>query len=299
MSSPTFSVIIPDTDSLHIGRILRRLHEQTIDGAAFEVLVVGSDRPGLVIPDERTRFIPTAPPDCASDKRNLGMRQARGRVYLFLDDDCLPATDWLEQHAARQQSGEVVVGGAVTFGRQNNWQLADNVSAFHDLLPFTAPGPRDYLAAANLSVARAAVERGGLMEPRKNRAEDLEWTVRLRDCGYRLYFEPRALVFHDPARCDWPAVRRHWTDDAPDTLRIRLRYAESLKTPPLTGWRPVYLWAGWAVAAWATLRTFRHPSTWLRYGHTLPLVYLTKLAWCWGAFKSWPLETNVVWPSLV
>jgi glycosyltransferase involved in cell wall biosynthesis len=282
------SVIIPNTNSLLMAKILQAFRRQTVDLSAVEVLVVGTDEPGLVVEDELVRFIPTGPSACASDKRNIGMREARGDILLFLDDDCLPAPDWIERHLDRHRQGEQVVGGAVTFGSRNYLQLADNVSAFHDLLPFTPEGLRPYLSTVNLSVDRAVTTKAGAMEAHKNRAEDLEWTVRFRALGYRLYFEPRAVVFHDPPRYTWSAVWRHWTGDAHDTLRVRVRYSALLQTPRLARYRPVFLWGAPVVAAWATARTFGHAEILRRYWHTLPLVYLTKLAWCWGAFRNFP-----------
>ncbi len=287
----SLSVIIPNTNSLLMREILQAFRRQTIDLSTVEILVVGVDEPGLVVEDELVRFIPTGTSAThASDKRNLGMREARGDVFLFLDDDCLPSPDWIERHLERHRQGEQVVGGAVTFGSRNCLQLADNVSAFHDMLPFMPRGSRSYLSTVNLSVNRAVVAKAGEMEKRKNRAEDLDWTVRFRALGYRLYFEPRAVIFHDPPRTTWPTVWRHWTDDAPDTLRVRLRHAHLLQTPRLARHRSIFLWGAPVVAAWATARSFNHLKILWRYGYTLPLVYLTKLGWCWGAFKNFPAQ---------
>jgi glycosyltransferase involved in cell wall biosynthesis len=289
-SQQTLTVIIPNTNSLLIGDILRNLKRQTIDMAQAEVLVIGADEPGLVKEDDLVRFIPTGDQKShASDKRNLGMQQARGDIFCFLDDDCLPAPDWLEHHLARHQAGEKIVGGAVTFGTENYLQLADNVSAFHDLLPFTETGLRPYLATANLSVASNVAREAGEMKRIFKRAEDLEWTVRFRKLGYQLYFEPRAVVFHNPDRYSLSSVWQHWIDDAPGTLSVRLHYSQLLKTPYLAQYRPVFLLAAPLVALWATVRTFSHPTTVRNYWYILPLVYLTKLAWCWSAFKNFPV----------
>jgi GT2 family glycosyltransferase len=151
-------------------------------------------------------------------------------------------------------------------------------------LPYTLPGLRPYLCTANLSVRREVIARSGCFEPGRSRAEDLDWTTRLRGLGYRLYFEPTALIQHNPVRYTPRAVWRHWVDDAPHTLRVRLRHARLMATPQLTRWRWPFLWLAPLIAAWATVRTFRHPRTLALYWHGLPLVYLTKLAWCWGAF---------------
>jgi GT2 family glycosyltransferase len=183
-----------------------------------------------------------------------------------------------------------VVGGAVTFAARPYLQLGDNLSAYHDLLPFMPAGPRPYLSAANLSIRRTVVEHAGVMGEHFRRAEDLDWSARLRALGYQLYFEPHALVWHTPLRRTIHAVWRHWTDDAHDTLQVRLHHTHLLQTPALARHRHIFLWGAPLVALWATARTFAHPRIVAQYWHTLPLVYLTKLAWCWGAFRHFPIE---------
>lgn len=292
-----FSVIIPDTDSLRMGVILEAFKKQTADLSEGEILVVGSDRPGLVPRNGFVRFIPTTQEySCASDKRNIGMQAASGEVFLFLDDDCIPHLDWIERLLFRHAQGEKVVGGAVELGQRNYLQTADNLSAFHYFLPYLPEGKHEYLTTSNLSVNRDVVDQAGMMEAHQNRADDLEWTLRFRRHGYELYYEPQAVVLHDPNRCSFSNVVRHWLVDAPGTLRIRKMYADLLRTPRLAQYRPMYLWGAPFVAAWATLKTFSHPKSLLSYGHTLPLVYLTKLLWCWSAYQNFPHEIEPLRP---
>ena len=186
------------------------------------------------------------------------------------------------------------MGGSVTFSSDNYFKLGDNVSAFHDLLPHMPAGRRSYLATANLSLRRSVVESAGKMLPDLDRAHDLEWTVRFRRLGYSLYFEPRAVVDHDPPRNNMGSVWRHWRDDAHDTLWVRLRYASLLHTPRLAGYRWPYLFCAPLIAAWATMYTFENNQTLLNYWPTAPLVYLTKIAWCWGAFRRFPGEVKTI-----
>jgi cellulose synthase/poly-beta-1,6-N-acetylglucosamine synthase-like glycosyltransferase len=277
-----------------MGEILTALRDQSADLTCGEVLVVGSDLPGLVKEDNLVHFIPAEGENrFASDKRNLGMRFAEGEIFLFLDDDCIPRQDWIERHLSCHASGEQVVGGAVELGKRNYLQLADNLSAFHYMTPYTKPGYRPYLCTSNLSVHRQVVEEAGGMQAHKNRADDLEWTVRLRKHGYRLFFDPLMVVLHDPQRCSLGSVWQHWWTDAPDTLRVRLMYADLLGTPRLASKRGVYLWGSPFVAAWATAKTFSNRRNLLAYGHTIPLVYLTKLAWCLSAFRNFPVVKAV------
>jgi hypothetical protein len=71
-------------------------------------------------------------------------------------------------------------------------------------------------------------------------------------------------------------------------LSVRLRYACLLRTPRLARHRSIFLWGAPFVAAWATARSFDHSKILRQCWHTLPLVYLTKLGWCWGAFRNFP-----------
>jgi glycosyltransferase involved in cell wall biosynthesis len=277
------SIIIPNLNSPVIHHTLDSLRGQNRDMSDAEVLVVGVDEPGLIVQDGLVQFMLTDRSLNGAVKRNLAMQRARGDLFLFLDADCIAAPDWVERHLACHRQGKKIVGGAVTFAHRPYLTLADNLSAFHDLMTFTKAGPRPYLATANMSLRREVIERAGLMEESLDRAHDLDWTARFRALGYTLYFEPRAVVLHDPPRNTWRTVMAHWTDDAPDTLQVRLRYRDLLDTPRLASHRSVFLWGAPAVAAWATARTFSHPGTW-RYLHTLPVVYVTKLAWCWSAF---------------
>lgn len=287
------SVIIPNWNSNLIGEILSLLRVQKTTLADIEVLVVGVDSLGLVHNDKNVRFIRTNQSRNGAENRNIGMEEARGEVFLFIDHDCLPVPDWIEWHLLRQRQGHKVVGGAVTFDEKNYFQLADNVSAFHDLLPFTNQETRPYLATANLSVHREVVERVGKLDPKLIRAHDLEWTVRFRLSGFLLYFEPKALVYHNQPRRTFSSVWKHWVNDAHDTLYVRLLHQGPLNTPKLAAYRTIYFLGSPLIAGWATAKTFKHHRTLLRYWYTLPFVYLTKLAWCWGAYQNFPDDPGI------
>lgn len=284
----TVSIIIPSLNSTLIDQVCEAIRCQTYDQSRIEVIIVGIDEKGIIPIDTQITFIPTDRLTNAAKNRNIGISRASGDIFVFLDSDCLPRPDWLIAHLTRHRRGEKVVGGAVELPPGGRWQLADNVSAFHDLLPHTEEGPRPYLATANLSMRREVIEDIGSMNPELRYAHDLEWTVRMRKKGYSLYFEPRAVVLHDPPRNTPRAVWRHWYDDAPYTLLVRVAEASWLDTPGLARYRLSYLAGAPLIALWATCYTFSHPVTRNAYWHTSPLVYFTKLIWCLGALFRFP-----------
>lgn len=291
MIRETISIIIPAARKERLPQILDALAVQQVETATIEIWIVCNegDQEHIFPLAANTHLLPIASTAKAPERRNAGMSAAIGNIFLFLDDDCVPMPGLIQRHLYWQRQGYVVVGGAVTFPSHSYLQLADNVSAFHDLLPFTQAGLRPYLVTANMSVQRGVVDDVGTMCPDLARADDLEWTVRFRAHGYSLYFDPQAVVLHLPPRHTWHALWQHWTSDAPDTIRVRLAWAAMLHTPSLAFHRAIFLWGLPFVALWATKHTFNHRQTRQLYWHTLPIVYLTKMAWCLSAYKHYPI----------
>jgi len=295
MKPSRVSVIIPAARPERIPEILNGLAQQQLDSAEIEIWVICNEDELYTteFPQTHTHFLPVPRKTKAPVRRNIGMTRATGEIFLFLDDDCIPQSNLVERHVHGHRQGHKIVGGAITFPTRPYLQLADNVSAFHDMLPFTTSGLRPYLFTANMSVHRDVVADAGPMNAELGRADDLEWTNRFRMRGYSLFFDPKAIVMHLPPRYTWRALWDHWAGDAPDTIRVRLEYAVMLRTPRLAFQRHVFLWGAIFVAMWATLRTFRNYPTWKHYWHTFPVVYYTKVAWCIGAYRHFPNSTKL------
>jgi GT2 family glycosyltransferase len=279
------TIIIPSLNAPTLARVLAAIATQTEPPA--EIIVIGRDEAGVLEDFPTVRFIDTGAPVCAARARNLGMAAATGDVFLLLDADCIPRPDWLARHRARQAVGETVVGGAVDLQGSNYWAQSDNVSMFHEFVPQRPPGERFLLPTLNLSVRREVFESvGGMDESFPGAAaEDADWTIRIRRAGYRLWFDPSAVVAHAPARTTWSDVARHWRNLGHNAVRVRLRYAEEFGTPD--GARR----AGWwrllspLIAARITAGVYaKRPLR--RYWPSLPVVYATKVLYCFGAARA-------------
>jgi hypothetical protein len=100
--------------------------------------------------------------------------------------------------------------------------------------------------------------------------------------GYRLFFEPRAVVAHRPGRATWGAVVRHWRRLGHNGARVRWRYAAEYATPRLA--RRGLWWRALAplIAARITAGIYADPAFW-RYWRSLPVVYVAKILYCLGA----------------
>lgn len=133
--------------------------------------------------------------------RNRGVREAKGEVIAFLDDDCVPVRGWLsalvQKMLADPQIG--LLGGTVINvgfeGAKTNkgrTRLGSNGT-----LSFTAdPEQAEFFGNANLALRRAAVDVVGNYDPFFNTMEEIDISTRMRKHGYRVTYMAAAVVEH-------------------------------------------------------------------------------------------------------
>ncbi|MEQ9465472.1 MAG: glycosyltransferase [Haliea sp.] len=278
----TLSVVIPTLNDSTLPRTLQAVMEQT--RAADEIIVVGRDENGVAGRFPRVRFVDTGKPVCAAVARNCGIAESRGQIIVFTDADCIPETDWLEQHERAHCQGARVAGGGVSVASENYWVLSDNVSMFHDFVRELPPGERSLLPTLNLSVQRSVVEEVGLMDESfpGAAAEDSDWTIRMRLAGYRLQFVPAAVVHHAPSRTRWKDVVGHWRKSGFSGIRVRHRYAQDYATPAFARSALMLRLLSPFIAARVTAGIYSDLVFW-PYWRCLPVIYLTKIIYCLGA----------------
>lgn len=213
--NPEISVVI-STYTLDRWDVLREgiaaLGEQTHEPHQVLVVVdhqptvlerVASDLDGAVALPSRGR------PGLAGC-RNTGAQAATGSVVAFLDDDAVPAPDWLERLAEPYEDAEVVaVGGDVIpswSGKRPSWfppEFDWVVGCSYRGLPTTRAPVRN-LIGANMSFRREVFEHieffSGLghANGRPLGGEETDFCIRLAEGfeGSRIVYEPQARVRH-------------------------------------------------------------------------------------------------------
>jgi len=284
-----FSVVIPTFDSPVIDQTLAALRRQDFARGEFEVIVVGLDRPGLITCDELVRFDRTERPYGPAEARNRGAAQARGEIIAFLDSDCIPAADWLKTLAGCFARPEVArVGGGVAFEERDYWKTADNLAMFYQFLASLPPGPRLQFPSLNFAVRRRVFEEAGGFDTayRYPAGEDFDLTYRISQRGHRLWFEPRAVIVHNPPRNSLAALWRHGYMMGQYSTKVDPRYRGKFGFPAWLRGQLRLLLAAPFLAAGVTWRVYRQiPLRWATL-RLLPAVYLSKIAWCAGAAYS-------------
>ena len=121
-------------------------------------------------------------------QRNIGVRRAKGDIIVFTDSGCLPEDGWLERLLTPiLEEGEFVsCGPARAIGKSVYSGERSKTNPDGDYVPSAATG--------NLAFRREAFEAVGGFDESFGSGEDLDFTWRLTDCGYRLRWVPDAVV---------------------------------------------------------------------------------------------------------
>lgn len=274
-------------------RTLNALETQTYPADKFEVIVIddGSADETKQICERMQNLRPNfsylrletnGGLSCA---RNIGMKKAQGENLLFTDDDCIPANAWVEKLGAALFNGKSIVTGAVDTPRKTYIKLCHNISAFYGSITSEKKRSQSYIVGANMGFARSVLEELGGFQPNRRIGEDTELMLRARRAGYSASFVPDASVTHDPNRTTLKSIMRYSAAHGAVSVRLRNQYKDVLRTPFILRSSILVLLAAPLIALKVTGSIYLHNRTLARLWWTIPMVYATKLAWCWGAAK--------------
>lgn len=185
LNYPDFEVIVvngPSSDHT----------DQVLDGWKHKIKIGKCEQPNL------------------SMSRNIGIEMAAGDVIVFIDDDAVPHPTWLDRLAVHYADPKVGgVGGFTIDNTGVTYQVrktvcdrfgnAHNPSDFFDERPLCFPGSPLYpsLLGTNSSFRATALRQiGGFDHVFAYLLDETDVCLRLVDRGYRVVYEPDALVYH-------------------------------------------------------------------------------------------------------
>lgn len=232
---------------------------------AFEVVVVNgpsTDGTDQLLANHATMVkLVDCPEQNLSMSRNLGIAAASGDVIAFIDDDAVPHPDWLTSMMRNYADSRIGgVGGYTVDNTGVRWQvkktLCDRYGNAHvvgdhiDERAFSKAGSPIYpsLLGTNSSFRTSALRAiNGFDEVFAYFLDETDVCLRLVDAGWRVVYEPEAIVFHqfaeshirDPrriARTHYPSamskgyfIQRHGAIANPTRAEAEIsRYREEL-----------------------------------------------------------------------
>lgn len=125
-----------------------------------------------------------------AEQRNVGVSLSSGEVIVFIDSSCVPTTGWLDLLIDRYHSGELIVAGPVI---PSDPKVVNNISArLSETSSYIMECP-----TANVLIAKEVFDSVGRFDERFDYGSDTDFMWRARKKGFKILFEPKAVVTHD------------------------------------------------------------------------------------------------------
>jgi GT2 family glycosyltransferase len=193
--TPTEIVIIDQSDAPH------PLLASGLQGSASEIRYLWTDSAGL------------------SRARNAGIAAAAHDILVFIDDDMFVTPTWFGTLiCALVQGGRraVVSGRVLPTAPEASGGFAFAVVVGEEPAVYEGRIGTDVLAGCHMAMYRSAFGELGGFDERLGvgssfaGAEDNEFGFRLLEAGYRILYEPRAVLYHRAWRTNFHYVRIRW-----------------------------------------------------------------------------------------
>ena len=213
---PLISIIIPhlnQPDALEA--CLCSLHSQTLEGSAFEIIVV--DNGSTSVPRAVTERYPGTlllheSKSGPGPARNRGVQAASGDILAFTDSDCRAHPDWLRcaLDTLARVPPRTILGGDVQIWHEPDTAIKaieayESVFAYRFKLYIEQHG---FCGTGNLVLRKPDFEDIGPFRGIEV-AEDIEWGGRALRSGYIFRYVPEMIVYH-PARASFRELCVKW-----------------------------------------------------------------------------------------
>lgn len=215
---PLLSVIIPTRNRAgSLKLLLESLAEPSRRGIPqTEIIVVNNGstdetRPWLDAQREQTAsgrlIVLDEPRPGKSNALNRGLSVARGEILMVLDDDVVIDSNCLAKHAeAHAQNQFAAIQGRILPGRDGVGNPAEANRLWEYNIPLIDYGDQILairgLTGTNMSFKRAVFEKIGFFDSRLGPgaagfSEDTEYSIRIRQAGFKIGYTPHAIVYHE------------------------------------------------------------------------------------------------------
>ena len=177
-----------------------------LDYPDFEILILPDHDSGESF-GPRVRIIPTHPRTGPADKRDIGVREARGEILAFIDDDAYPSKGWLKSAVGYFGDDAVaaVCGPGVTppedsVGQKvSGWVQASRLGGGNYTYRFIPQKKRlvDDYPSMNLMVRKSDFEKVGGFDSHFWPGEDTKLCHDfVYGLGKKIIYDPNILVYH-------------------------------------------------------------------------------------------------------
>lgn len=215
MKNLSLSVIIPTYNRKDIlKRCLTALFNQTYPQNMYEIIVVDDGST-----DGTERMIKTMINDSPCElryfkqenkgpaaARNVGIKNANGKIVLFIGDDVVAKNSFIEEHMKfhKEHKGKIAVLGFTTwppdlkvtlfmdFIMERGWQFGYSSIEDYENVPY------HFFYTSNISLPKKVIPEIGMFDEEFpfGALEDIEFGYRFMKNNYRMIYNPEAKAYH-------------------------------------------------------------------------------------------------------
>lgn len=260
-----YSVIVPAYNaSVTIERCLNSLENQSIPKEVYEVILIddgSTDRTSDIAKQFPIKYFWQKNQGPAT-ARNRGAKEARGEIILFTDADCVPQINWIEEMVRPFDDQKIMaVKGTYKTAQKSltaRFAQVEFEERFEMLKKVESIDMVDTYSAGYRRSVFISLEGFDPSFPVANN-EDTELSYKMSQAGYKMVFNPNAVVYHlnHPDSIKRYVRLKFWRgywrmvvykkypnkmlkdSYTPQTLKLQIMFLFlSLICLPLMGWQP-------------------------------------------------------------
>lgn len=201
------SVIVPAYNTAQtISACVQALRRQTGVATEYELIVVdngSTDNTAELAAAAGATLVRQARRGAAA-ARNAGIQAASGEIVCFTDADCAPAPDWIAAITAPLADPEIIGCKGVYTTSQKALVARFVQIEYEDKYDRLRPQPFiDFIDTYSAAYRRSVLLANGCFDEQIFFVEDQELSFRLASRGYKMVFQPTAVVSHQHSDTLW------------------------------------------------------------------------------------------------
>lgn len=220
MFQPFISIVIPTwREGKILEQCLKSLLCQKYPSEKFEIILIS--RKKIDLKNKKIKAIRIRKSINHAQARNIGVKQAKGEVIAFCDDDCVLPRNWLAVGAKyfALQKADLIGGPALPPSKTSfRHRLGGYLSGSRFCVGFAASRHRPVfpekeanefdLILANTFVDKKIFENIGGFCPTQVPCEENYFYSRLKNAGYKLLYCPKIACLHPPKPIFFPWAKK-------------------------------------------------------------------------------------------
>ena len=128
--------------------------------------------------------------------RNRGLQNASGEIIAFTDADCVVEKDWLENLVDSLKEPDIGIAAGKILSKQPCNPIEKFGEEIHDHSKAIDVYRPPYAITMNWASRFSVLKESFFFDENFIRCEDVDLSYRIFQKGYRLVFNPRAIVYH-------------------------------------------------------------------------------------------------------